>query len=560
MPTPRSCAHATPTLEASGRALARAQPFQASRWPPALRAALSRSHLSGLDGLRMVAALLVVFYHLGWEWVPGGHGVLLFFVLSGCLITWLLLEERERSGVISLRGFYLRRALRILPAFCCFWLLWTAALVLSGKRILWGQALSAFVYLSDYYNAIFGDPNTGYSHTWSLGVEEKFYLLWPVSLLVLLRRPARAPAVLAATIGFVWVYRVVLQLLGVGQQYFYSAFDTRADHLLMGCLLAFLLHEGRLRRLWEWLCTPSLSVVVGALLATSIGMSQVHGFWYRDVVGFAIDPALMAILVVQALALRESLLWRWLDWPWVTFLGRISYSIYLYQQVLVHPVKHALASAPLILQIGVTLGAIVLVAAASYYLIERPFLRLKQTLAGKDRTPAPAYPPSARPALTDPAPGDPRDIPDAIGNAWNAYAEGLTAVAHALESLPERRGDAQRHVVDDWLGLARTSKESFVTAVDQSFEVFERECRRRAGVAHSARFDPGPVNPLERWAESWKDAGETLTAIGSSGGAYAEGARRHAESARHALEDGLRAWQRMSGLSEREPPKAGRSP
>jgi len=100
-------------------------------------------------------------YHLGFQAVPGGYGVLAFFVLSGFLITWVLLKEQERFGTFSLRLFYFRRVLRIFPAFYCFWLLWTAALLLFDKRIVWGQPLSAFAFLTNYHQAIFGDPNTG---------------------------------------------------------------------------------------------------------------------------------------------------------------------------------------------------------------------------------------------------------------------------------------------------------------------------------------------------------------------------------------------------------------
>ncbi len=346
------------------------------RLPPLLREALSRSHTPSLDGLRMVAVFLVVFYHFGFAWVPGGHGVLLFFVLSGFLITWLLLEEQRRFGAISLRLFYLRRALRIFPAFFCFWLLWTAALLLSGKHIVWGQALSAFFYVSNYYNAIVGDPDTGHSHTWSLRIEEQYYLLWPLSLLALWRRPERAPAVLAASIGAIWLHRAGLQfVVGAPQEYFYSAFDARADHLLIGSLLAVLLHEGRLPWLWERLGTVRMSIATGAVLVTSIWMAEEWGFTYRDVVGFAIDPVLMAVLIVQTMALRDSALWRWLNWRWVAYLGTISYSIYLYQQVVVDPFTRALASAPRTVQLTATVVALVLVASASYYLVERPFLR-----------------------------------------------------------------------------------------------------------------------------------------------------------------------------------------
>ncbi len=359
------------------------------RLPPGLREALARSHAPGLDGLRMVAVFLVVFYHFGFQAVPGGHGVLGFFVLSGFLITWLLLKEQERFGSISLRLFYLRRLLRIVPAFLCFWLVWTAALVLTGKRIVWGQAISALVYLSNYYSAILGDPHTGYSHTWSLGIEEQFYLLWPVGLIALWRRPERAPAILAAAIGAVWVHRAVLQfVVGADQQYFYAAFDTRADHLLAGCLLAVLLHGGRLPWLWRRLCTPWMSLVVSALLATSIWMSTVSGFLYRDMVGFAVEPLLVAVVLAQAMALHDSPPWRWLNWPWVRYLGVLSYSIYLYQQVVIWPVKRMLAPAPLVVQLAVALGVLLLVAGASYHLVERPFLRLKERIAARRGSPA----------------------------------------------------------------------------------------------------------------------------------------------------------------------------
>ncbi|HSR06312.1 MAG TPA: acyltransferase, partial [Bryobacteraceae bacterium] len=97
----------------------------------ALRANLAKRHMPSLDGLRAIAAFLVVFYHAGVAWSPGGLGVLTFFVLSGFLITWLLLKEEEQSGTISLKSFYIRRSLRIFPAFYAYWFLVSAALLLA---------------------------------------------------------------------------------------------------------------------------------------------------------------------------------------------------------------------------------------------------------------------------------------------------------------------------------------------------------------------------------------------------------------------------------------------
>src|SRR5207249_1145705 len=158
-------------------------------------------------------------------------------------------------------------------------------------------------------------------------------------------------------------------------------FDTRADQVLAGCLLAVLLREGRLPRVWGRLCTPGMSLVTLALLSASIWAQEVWGPVYRNVVGFAVDPLLVAVLIPQVIALRETILWRWLNWRWVRYLGTISYSVYLYQQVVTDPVQTAFGAYPVPVMLGATVGAIVLVAAASYHLVERPFVRLKDRVA-----------------------------------------------------------------------------------------------------------------------------------------------------------------------------------
>ncbi|HMB27009.1 MAG TPA: acyltransferase, partial [Blastocatellia bacterium] len=142
-----------------------------------LQSKLSLSHIPALDGIRAIAVFLVIFYHFGFAWAPGGLGVTMFFVLSGFLITWLLLKENGKYGDVSLKGFYLRRVLRIFPAFYVYWTALVFLLLLKGKDVLWPHAISSFFYVSDYYNAILGDPNNGFSHTWSLAIEEQFYLL-----------------------------------------------------------------------------------------------------------------------------------------------------------------------------------------------------------------------------------------------------------------------------------------------------------------------------------------------------------------------------------------------
>jgi len=337
-----------------------------------------------LDGVRAVVALLVVLYHCGLQRVPGGLGVLVFFVLSGFLITWRLLEEDDASGTVSLKHFYFRRALRIVPPFYVYWILLTGALVLLDKRILWGQAIASLLYVGNYYQAIGGDPNTGYSHTWSLAIEEQFYLLWP-----LLFRRFRAdrqalPRGLAIGVLTIWVYRLVIRFgLGVGQSYVYEAFDTRADHLMIGCLLAVVLRAGWGARFWALVCGQPwrLGLPVG-LLAISTAAQNTWGHGYRDGVGFIVDPVLTAIALAQLIALRSTLPARWLDRPFSRFLGRISYSTYLYQQIVVEPVLRGLGAVPRFAGIAVAVAAVHAVAAVSHYLVERPFLRLGRGARG----------------------------------------------------------------------------------------------------------------------------------------------------------------------------------
>lgn len=347
-----------------------------------LEAGLARRQIPIIGGLRAIAVFLVIFYHSGIGWMPAGTGVLIFFVISGFLITWLLLKENERTGSVSLTRFYARRTLRIFPAFYVYAALTLGLLIYFHKRIVWPQAVAALFYCANYYQAIEGDPGTAFSHTWSLGVEEQFYLCWPIVFYWLGKRPKTLMRVTAAVIPAVWIYRFVLKFVfHVWQGYFYEAFDTRMDHLLVGCLLALLLFYSRGHRGWSLICErPWVTGVTVALLFASALAELRWADLYRDTWGFIVNPVLCALLIPQLISLRSLAFVRWLDWSFVAYLGSISYSLYLYQQLLLEPVRKALKIAPYPARLVASIAVLIFVASASYWIVEKPFLRIKRRL------------------------------------------------------------------------------------------------------------------------------------------------------------------------------------
>ena len=350
----------------------------------ALGDVLARKHLPGLDALRAVAAFLVVYYHAGVPFVSGGMGVLAFFVLSGFLITWLLLSERAKYGFTSFKLFYIRRSLRIFPAFYCYWALLNALLWATGKRLVWPQAIASFFYVNNYWQAWNGDPNTGLSHTWSLGIEEQFYLLWPLGL-VWMEKRGKTWSGLLWLIPLLWALRLVLKFgFEVRQGYIYSALETRADHLLIGALLAVGLYRGYWPAVWRAL-TASRLLPLGTLLLLAVSMLAGNqlGHQYRDTIGFIVDPVLVAVLIVQWMTFGGKGMWSWVENPVIRYLGRISYSIYLYQQVVPDMTRKLLPGGGLAARAVVTTVLVVALASLSYWLVERPFLQWKEKFAAR---------------------------------------------------------------------------------------------------------------------------------------------------------------------------------
>lgn len=315
---------------------------------------LSRREIPSLFGLRGMAALAVVIYHYSEQHgimahFPGPFAVTLFFELSGLLITWLLLKEMDKTARVDLRQFYSRRALRLFPVFYVVWILYRIARPFPGS---W----ATFFYMGDYYYA-FHQCYSAMTIAWSLGVEEKFYLLWPF----VLTRVAR-PKLIKILCGILIaepVYRSLLIFIG-HQPYTWFAFDCRLDAIVLGCLIALLAKDGWTPPTWiSHPFTPMCALIVVFALQ-------------NDIAVYALGVVLVSTVTRPAWFLNN---------PAARYLGVISYSLYLchtaareilWPMIVSRFPLHNVA-AVFLAQFTLAIGA----ASLLHHLIERPFLRLK---------------------------------------------------------------------------------------------------------------------------------------------------------------------------------------
>jgi peptidoglycan/LPS O-acetylase OafA/YrhL len=272
-----------------------------------------------------VAILLVLSYHCFTHPSGGFYGVDLFFVLSGFLITSLLLDERARTGGIDLRAFYIRRARRLLPALFAF-LVVVAPFLAARPSTLVRDLAAVLLYATNIVRAgdSHGLPLIG--HLWSLAEEEQFYVVWPALMLLVLRRwPRRFVPFLGATLIALVGYRTGLLLSGASHQRLYFAPDTHADPLIVGCLLAAL---ARTRRL----VVPGwVAIAATATLGLLAVVSTPYAAWSLALGLPAVSLA--SAVIIAAAANTGSLLARLLTCRPLVWLGLISYSLYIWQQL-----------------------------------------------------------------------------------------------------------------------------------------------------------------------------------------------------------------------------------
>jgi len=322
-------------------------------------------HRPGLDGLRGLAILFVLLAHFDNHFGnplsgAGGVGVLMFFTLSGFLITSLLVGESSKTGRVSLGGFYQRRAFRLLPALVVM-LAAVAAIQAAGRslRVPGSELLATLFYVGNWWQ-ISNPGIDALSHTWSLAIEEQFYLIWPVVFILAARRGSRAVSV-AAAVG-VGVSAVAMFLPTAHVE---RGTLEYAAALLAGCLLALYMAgrgEGRSR---PWLAAAALV----ALLPLA---------FLRDTLPFQVYLlGVPAAMVVMLWSSAQGTGVRWLSGPALGWFGRRSYGIYLwhYPIIVALPVRDSMP--PWVMPV-LLVPLCLLVAELSWRLIEAPALRLRR--------------------------------------------------------------------------------------------------------------------------------------------------------------------------------------
>lgn len=340
---------------------------------------LTGKRIPSLDGMRAISITLVILGHLcGTQGFPisheamssiapiGSFGVRVFFVISGFLITTLLLQETEKTGTISITGFYMRRLLRIFPANYFFVTAMWVASMLGLVALNRMDVLHGFTYTMNYHM----ERSWFVAHLWSLSVEEQFYMIWPallrkinarnavyVCIGVLLAAPAIRVAELALTPGRA-------ELVG-------HSFETVFDSLASGCLLALLWtrlgeradYQKFLQSALFWLVPAA---VLGALVAS-------RSWKFDNLVGQTVLNVGIAVILERFVRYSDDAPGRVLNWKPLQMIGVWSYSLYLWQQPFLNREHPGFWTA-----FPVNIGCALALALGSYYLVELPFLGLRK--------------------------------------------------------------------------------------------------------------------------------------------------------------------------------------
>jgi peptidoglycan/LPS O-acetylase OafA/YrhL len=301
----------------------------------------------------------------------GGLGVSIFFVISGFLITTLLTREHLATEHINFKNFYIRRAFRIFPAFYAYWFVVLTLKLLGDIHLSGSELFSSAAYVWNYMPRSVDSWFLG--HTWSLSVEEQFYLLWP--LILGFATPKRAKWFALAVLFSEPFIRVLSYLLMPSSRPLIGMMvHTRADSLMIGALLALVSTNDEQCNLAKRIARSPLLPVGGlCFIAADAFLGRYLGGKYLLPIGYSMQNIAIVILIAYVVYIDNTTLRRLLNQPWVVHLGVISYSLYIWQQLFL-TTKNTTITGHFPLNIVCAFFA----AECSYLFLERPFLRWRR--------------------------------------------------------------------------------------------------------------------------------------------------------------------------------------
>ena len=342
----------------------------------------ANNRIASLDGLRAVAILMVIFSHAAYTchfpavaphifyFFNGELGVRIFFVISGFIITHLLLREENKGGEFSIKYFYVRRAIRILPVYFTFLLV----VYLIDRWLMVGIATNEFIAAASFTTGWWNDSTWLLGHTWSLSVEEQFYLLWPLLLFLIKSKRLRCIATILLILFFP-VMRTIVYLSTLRDRMPYL-FITQGDAILMGCLLAlFLYYEGERAKKW-FISYVFLGRIAGVICIAALNMlsGQRMAGWVTVPLLVSVQSMVIAWMIASFIFNKDSG-YSFLNSKVLVFLGTISYSWYLWQQVFLFACGRFFKG--ITFEFPGNLLCSFVIAVISYFLIEKTFLKLR---------------------------------------------------------------------------------------------------------------------------------------------------------------------------------------
>jgi peptidoglycan/LPS O-acetylase OafA/YrhL len=345
----------------------------------------SAGQIPVLDGLRGLSIIAVIGFHGEWAgFSGGGRGVDLFYVISGYLIAWLLLKEKSKYGSVSLKLFYYRRMLRILPAFYVFlagyWIM-CQFIFADFKKELGQSLVIAGTYSTNIMIGWF-NYDVLLAHTWSLSMEEQFYLIFPAVIAFTSR--TKAIIIACSVIICLPFWRFIIYMMSDSNisvyRFAYSP-DTRMDTIIIGCLIALIMVDANANKAAKkWFSHASVFVAGIIIIAGAIILSEQSKF-FMSTIGYTLIAAGVSVILLFALSNPDHSVNRFIATKPLQIIGRLSYALYLW-----HPASLGIANKVAyhtdihwqgIVQVVAYVGIAFTCAIASYFLVERPFLHLK---------------------------------------------------------------------------------------------------------------------------------------------------------------------------------------